>query len=327
MTLTITSLKATALALIAQNYPVFPLADLANTPRRGCAPCSSPRCDHPPQACPCHQQGMICHSFYAASSDPALVSHWWDRWPNANIGIPAGVQSGLVIVDIDVASEGELPPPPWNAISGVSDGWDSLAVIAERAGAPLPLDTVRVQTPSVGKWGARGGHFWFKWDGPPIPSSAGRVAWKVDIRANGGYAVAPPSRRRDGAYERICGRTILRLPIWLASLALPPPLPPRKRASAPMPSGDKGERYAAGALASAVSIIAGSGTRNVDLNAQAFSIGGLVGAGILEADYAEQVLVDAALDAGLPEREATYHARRGLAQGALHPRQIEGSSR
>src|SRR5690625_580859 len=40
--------------------------------------------------------------FLAASSDAALVAAWWSGTPNANIGIPTGTASGVVVVDVDV---------------------------------------------------------------------------------------------------------------------------------------------------------------------------------------------------------------------------------
>lgn len=301
--------------LAQAGYPVFPLADGANAPRHGCNNCRGDRCDHPPQQCPCHNNGDPCHAFYAATLNPDLITHWWTRWPNANIGIPAGTPTRLVIVDLDLPKNGETPTPPWNAVPGVTDGWDTLAVLAERAKVELPTETVTVATPSGGT------HLWFTWDGPPIPSSAGRLGWKVDIRANGGFAIAPPSRRPDGPYQRTHGRVPQRLPEWIAALAMPTPPPPRRHITAPEP-GDRGEKYAAAALASACTIISQSGTRNVDLNAQAFGLGTLVGAGILNHDYALEALIDAATDAGLPYSEATYTARRSLTQGARQPRQL-----
>jgi hypothetical protein len=37
-----------------------------------------------------------------ASTDPARLSAWWKLWPDADIGIPTGRKSGLVVLDIDV---------------------------------------------------------------------------------------------------------------------------------------------------------------------------------------------------------------------------------
>ena len=52
----------------------------------------------------------------------------------------------------------------------------------------------------------------------------------------------------------------------------------------------------------------------------AAAIGGLVGAGAVAHDEAEGLLLGAALDTGLPEREARRHIRRGLLRGEKTPR-------
>ena len=52
----------------------------------------------------------------------------------------------------------------------------------------------------------------------------------------------------------------------------------------------------------------------------AAAIGGLVGAGAITREKAEDLLLDAALDTGLPEHEARGHIRRGLSCGERTPR-------
>jgi len=52
----------------------------------------------------------------------------------------------------------------------------------------------------------------------------------------------------------------------------------------------------------------------------AAAIGGFVGAGAVAHDEAEELLLSAALDTGLPEREASRHVRRGLLRGEKAPR-------
>lgn len=37
-----------------------------------------------------------------ATTDPATVRQWWERWPDANVGIATG--SGLVVIDLDGGS-------------------------------------------------------------------------------------------------------------------------------------------------------------------------------------------------------------------------------
>lgn len=54
-----------------------------------------------------------------ATTDAATIRHWWKRWPNARLGVHAGM-SGLVGVDLDV-----------------KNGKDGVARVAE-AGLPLP---------------------------------------------------------------------------------------------------------------------------------------------------------------------------------------------
>jgi hypothetical protein len=65
---------------------------------------------------------------------------------------------------------------------------------------------------------------------------------------------------------------------------------------------------------------AAQGGRNQTLNRSAFSLGQIVGAGLLDAGEAERVLVDSALAVGLGEREAVLTTRSGLRAGFDHPR-------
>lgn len=60
---------------------------------------------------------------FAATRDPALIAAWWERWPDAEIGIDTG-RSGLIVLDVDVRDDkdgerelanllaicGDLPP-------------------------------------------------------------------------------------------------------------------------------------------------------------------------------------------------------------------------
>jgi hypothetical protein len=41
------------------------------------------------------------HGFQDASTDTDTVISWWQRWPDANIGIATGTASGLVVLDVD----------------------------------------------------------------------------------------------------------------------------------------------------------------------------------------------------------------------------------
>ena len=134
---------------------------------------------------------IVPSGFRRATTDPRRVAGWWRWQPDANIGIPTGAVSGLVVIDVDVHSV---------------DGYASYARAARGGLIPVPLATVT--TPTGGQ------HAYF----PAIPGRVQR-SWAVgkagvDCRGDGGYVIAPPSTLRlDGASvvpgragRRRCGR-------------------------------------------------------------------------------------------------------------------------
>lgn len=44
---------------------------------------------------------LVRHGFQGATSDARQVTLWWGQRPAANIGVPAGVASGVDVVDLD----------------------------------------------------------------------------------------------------------------------------------------------------------------------------------------------------------------------------------
>src|SRR5699024_3406300 len=48
------------------------------------------------------KQPITRRGFHDASTDPGRVRAWWGRFPAANIGMPTGAASGVVVVDVDV---------------------------------------------------------------------------------------------------------------------------------------------------------------------------------------------------------------------------------
>jgi hypothetical protein len=184
---------------------------------------------------------------------------------------------------------------------------------------PIPL------TSEVRTGRAEGGrHLYFLSAG--WPCSASKLGPKLDTKGLGGYVILPPSVHPTGSvYEWTCTAPAAPAPAWLTQLLLATPPAPiaEPRASRPIPSLD---RYVAAAVRSAIEHVSGApeGTRNETLNAEAFSMGQLVGAGVLAGGYIAEELTAAAMSAGLPEHEARYHAERGIREGALQPRQIGG---
>ena len=48
------------------------------------------------------KQPLTRHGFHDATTDLNRVRAWWSASPAANIGMPTGAASGLVVVDVDV---------------------------------------------------------------------------------------------------------------------------------------------------------------------------------------------------------------------------------
>jgi hypothetical protein len=152
-----------ALAYASRGWAVFPLGDA------GSATCKVPRT-------------RTGHN--GASKTPGVIRHWWADWPNANIGVRTGRESGLVVIDLDLQKPGVAPKvTQWLAAHGGTWG-----------------------EPWVVRTGSGGLHLYYRY--PPehprhltIPKREaldGVVG--LDIRADGGYAVAPPSRNLAGPY-------------------------------------------------------------------------------------------------------------------------------
>jgi hypothetical protein len=108
--------------------------------------------------------------FLDAITNPTLVESWWRRTPTANLAIPTGRASGLVVVDVDVHG---------------GNGFEALRRAREAGLLPRPLAVVR--TPSGGM------HLYY-----PASPGIGQRSWQaaragIDFRGDGGYIITPPS--------------------------------------------------------------------------------------------------------------------------------------
>jgi KaiC/GvpD/RAD55 family RecA-like ATPase len=111
-----------------------------------------------------------------ATTEENMLSGWWDNNPSANIGIACGKRSGIVVLDVDTDH----------------DGYESLQALQDKYGR-LP------QTP-ISRTGSGGEHIIFAHPGIEIRNSAGKLGPGLDIRGDGGYIVAPPSRHPNGKF-------------------------------------------------------------------------------------------------------------------------------
>lgn len=97
------------------------------------------------------------------------IVQWFAEWPNANIAIVTGEASGIDVIDFD---RGHDPWPPPNR--------------------QLPRGLV-VKSP-------RGGYHLYFRHTMGVTISRGALAKKVDVRADGGYIVVPPSIFENNSY-------------------------------------------------------------------------------------------------------------------------------
>ena len=229
--------------------------------------------------------------------------------------------SRLVVVDLDTHSP---LPEDWR-LPGVHDGRDVLALLAGWAGQPWPA-TYTVKTPTGGL------HLYYAAPrSPEIRNTAGKIGPLIDVRGGGGYVLAAGSVLDERAYpgnpeccELVAGgrpyeladdRDPAPLPAWLAALAadIEPPARPGSRKSAHAASGAR--------LQGLVDTVrAGQeGDRNGPLYWAARRAAEMIAAGEADRDAAEELLVAAALEAGLRggEREARRTFASAMRGGGL----------
>ena len=157
-----------ALDLSDDGLSVFPLNGIGDD---GFCECGNQTCHSP------GKHPRLPGGFKIATRDKDQIRWWWTDWPNANIGVATGPASGCFVLDIDAKN----------------GGIESLAQI-EAVHGQLPR-TLEVLTGSGG--GSR--HLYFRYPiGLQIGNSAGRIAPGIDVRGDGGYVVAPPSRHISG---------------------------------------------------------------------------------------------------------------------------------
>ena len=138
---------------------------------------------------------------WGATRDPAEIMRDFTRWPNANIGLPCGPDSGFWVSEIDT-----------KARHGV-DGFAALVELIAEHG-PLPA-TLMAESPS----GSR--HYYWSWPLEfPITNSTSKIGPGIDVRGQGGMVIAPPSVREEGLYRWLNDLPIARAPQWLLELAV-----------------------------------------------------------------------------------------------------------
>jgi len=134
--------------------------------------------------------------FYDATTDKAAIRDAWGKHPDSNIGLRCGA---IVLLDIDGP-----------------DGRASLAALEKQHGALPPTRRARSGRADGGA------HFYFVAGRLRIPSRAGMLGPGLDVKAQGGYAVLPPSIHPDTKRPYVWENDLQPAPIpaWLAALMM-----------------------------------------------------------------------------------------------------------
>jgi len=151
---------------------VFPLS-WGRTPIALCPACQ------PDRGCPGKDRCLCgvgtCHGFWAATTDEAKIRRWYTQHPDWQVAIRTGAASNLVVLDVDLDK----------------GGLDTLVGL-ERAG----LDKAGTGCQLTGS--GLSFHLLYRHPGGVVPSTQG--SWPsglgpgLDVRGDGGYIVAAPSR-------------------------------------------------------------------------------------------------------------------------------------
>ena len=239
------------------------------------------------------------HGHLDATVDVETIKRWWTETPDANIDLRCDA-SGFVVVDVDART----------------GGYKTLEALEAELG-PCP-DTV------VARTGCRqpGLHLYYR-----VPAGMefrGKLGDGIDIKYRG-YVLAPPSIHPDGGrYEWLSSpfdTEVAELPAaWLEAMV--------KRGSTKV-SAIQSQTIKTNATTSAYGAVAVEketkaarnaidGERNNTLNKAAFALGQLH-AGDEVVDVRPE-LVQAGMDAGLPEHEARRTVDSGWSAGQSEPR-------
>lgn len=147
-----------ALKYAERGWWIFPIFEM----RGGVCSCGS-------GSCTAGKHPRTKNGLHDASNDPTVVKGWWQRWPDANIGLATG--RGIAVVDLDVR-------PGKNGI----ESWDKLGI---------DVDTLVCET------GGGGFHLYFHIL-EKVSNSVGRLGRGIDVRGDGGYVILPPSNHLSG---------------------------------------------------------------------------------------------------------------------------------
>lgn len=118
----------------------------------------------------CHSVGKhprTKNGVHDASKNKSQIQEWWHTWPDANIGLASGKESGVIVIDVDPRNKGNKS--------------------IKRLGKP--------ETNVISKTGGGGRHYFLNYSEDPIDA---KPADGIDIQSDSRIVVLPPSAHGSG---------------------------------------------------------------------------------------------------------------------------------
>jgi hypothetical protein len=220
-----------------------------------------------------------------ATTDPAQLAQWWHDFPDAAPGIELG-RSRLFVVDLD-------------RHPGGADGVAAFKGI--RGNNPAP-SCPTVKTPS------NGFHLYFRQpDGETLGNGRGSLPAGIDIRGDGGWTVAPGASFKQWRWRVCRNGSPPQAPDWIIGIIRKPRIEPARQAREWKPCGDAWLRGLVGTV-----INAAVGERNNSLFWASCRAGEAIRDGKANEGFVVDVLIEAAMRAGWPERKAKQTIQNGI---------------
>jgi hypothetical protein len=348
-----------ALELAAHGWHLLPLSPVSKRPLANCGRCRPHRGQpaHPVTACLCLPAGRWCHGPHAATTDPEILTAWWQQEPYAIPGVAAG-PSGLILADID-AHHTPLPPnlatgllpgidlaaepiprQEWEDSGRYRDGRDSLTLLGRLRGGSHPWPGGPEHQPVTADTPSGGAHLWYQAPVPGLrqaladPHGRYGLAWQVDLKAGWSYGIAPGATTTAGKYRIRSGDLARpgRMPVWLAREIIRVTRPRPAHAAEPLPPSAVAGAGLGPADYLATVITRGSTQlatltdgRKRALSALAYHVGGLLAWSGVSPDHITTQLIDAGTTAGLRHRDSARIVHRAITNGISRPIAEPGS--
>lgn len=243
------------------------------------------------------------NGFKGATTSPEAIQSLWQTTA-FNIGLATGEINNLIVVDVDDEKT-----------------WEDYLTTQPEDLPPGP----KVET-------GNGHHLYFAYPkGRKMRNKTKVKNLGFDVRANGGYVVAPPSIHHTGkVYKFTTTGEPPQMPEWLLELISDPEKTTTTGLdfNATTPAANDNQAYYATALDSECRTVATAreGTRNDVFNTACYRIAGLVAGGGISETVAGGALTQAGYQAGLSDNEITKTLASAFRAGKANPRVAPGNS-